>query len=77
LGIASAFAAVLAAGMALGWWLDGVFGTSPILVLLGIALGLLGGVCYTVVQFRSLLATSAISATSADSADSPDGSASN
>ena len=58
LGIASAFAATFAVGTALGWWLDGVFGTSPILVLLGIALGVIGGVCYTVVQFRSLLANS-------------------
>jgi F0F1-type ATP synthase assembly protein I len=45
----------MAAGVALGWWLDGVFGTSPILVFLGIALGLVGGVCYTVGQFRQLL----------------------
>ena len=58
LGIASAFAAIFAVGTVLGWWLDGMFGTSPILVLLGIALGLLGGVSYTVVQFRALLATS-------------------
>jgi F0F1-type ATP synthase assembly protein I len=55
LGIGSVSAASLAAGLALGWWLDGVFGTSPILVFLGIALGLVGGVCYTAVQFRQFL----------------------
>jgi hypothetical protein len=45
----------MAAGFLLGWWLDGVLGTSPILVSIGLALGLVGGVCYTVVQFRLLL----------------------
>jgi F0F1-type ATP synthase assembly protein I len=45
----------MAAGFLLGWWLDGVLGTSPILVFLGLALGLVGGVCYTVVQFRQFL----------------------
>jgi F0F1-type ATP synthase assembly protein I len=55
LGIGSVNAAALAAGVALGWWLDGVFGTSPILAIFGIALGLVGGVCYTVVQFRQFL----------------------
>lgn len=58
LGIASAFAATFAAGTVLGWWLDRVFGTSPILVLLGIALGITGGICYTVVQFRLFLRAS-------------------
>jgi F0F1-type ATP synthase assembly protein I len=48
-------AATLAAGIALGWWLDRELHTSPILVLIGIALGIVGGVCYTVVQFRQFL----------------------
>jgi F0F1-type ATP synthase assembly protein I len=55
LGIGSVSAATLAAGVLLGWWLDGLLGTSPILVCIGIALGLAGGVCYTVVQFRPFL----------------------
>jgi Putative F0F1-ATPase subunit Ca2+/Mg2+ transporter len=54
-GIGTVSAATLAAGIALGWWLDGLLHTSPILVLLGIALGLVGGVCYTVVEFRQFL----------------------
>lgn len=55
LGIGSVSAASLAAGILLGWWLDRIFNTSPILVLLGIALGIVGGVCYTVTQFRQFL----------------------
>lgn len=55
LGIGSVTAASLAVGILLGWWLDKVLNTSPILVLLGIALGLVGGVCYTVAQFRQFL----------------------
>lgn len=55
LGIGSVAALSLAAGILLGWWLDRTFGTSPILVLLGIALGLVGGVSYTVTQFRQFL----------------------
>jgi hypothetical protein len=48
-------AVLLGAGIALGWWLDGALGTSPTFVLIGIALGLAGGVCYTVVQIRPFL----------------------
>jgi hypothetical protein len=55
LGIGSVSAAAVAAGIVLGWWLDGVFSTSPILVVIGIALGIVGGVCYTAVLFRHYL----------------------
>jgi F0F1-type ATP synthase assembly protein I len=55
LGIGTASAATLAVGIALGWWLDGLLHTSPIFVLVGIALGIVGGVCYTVVQIRPFL----------------------
>jgi ATP synthase protein I len=55
LGIGSVTAGTMAAGVLLGWWLDGVFGTTPILLVIGIALGIVGGVCYTVVQFRPFL----------------------
>ena len=43
LGMGTVTAVLLGAGIALGWWLDQVFGTSPTLVLVGIALGLAGG----------------------------------
>jgi F0F1-type ATP synthase assembly protein I len=55
LGMGAASAALLGAFIALGWWLDEVLATSPILVLVGIALGLAGGVGYTVVQIRPFL----------------------
>jgi F0F1-type ATP synthase assembly protein I len=55
LGIGSVSAAAVAAGILLGWWLDGVFGTSPIVIVIGIALGIVGGVCYTAVLFRQYL----------------------
>ena len=55
LGMGGVSAASLGAGIALGWWLDGLLHTSPIMVLIGIALGLAGGVCYTVVRIRSVL----------------------
>ncbi|HJQ43839.1 MAG TPA: AtpZ/AtpI family protein [Jatrophihabitantaceae bacterium] len=55
LGIGSASAALMAAGVLLGWWLDGVLGTSPVLLLVGIALGIAGGICYTAVQIRPFL----------------------
>lgn len=55
LGIGSVSAATLAAGVLLGWWLDGIVGTSPILLLIGVALGLAGGVCYTAIQIRPFL----------------------
>lgn len=48
-------AGTLAAGIALGWWLDGLLHTSPTMVLVGIALGLAGGICYTIVQIRPFL----------------------
>jgi hypothetical protein len=55
LGLGTVLAVLLGAGIALGWWLDGALGTSPTFVLIGIALGLAGGVCYTVVQIRPFL----------------------
>jgi F0F1-type ATP synthase assembly protein I len=48
-------AVLLGAGIALGWWLDSAWGTSPTMVVVGIALGLAGGVCYSVVQIRPFL----------------------
>jgi F0F1-type ATP synthase assembly protein I len=55
LGIGTASAAAVGAGVLLGWWLDGFFDTSPILLLIGIALGIVGGGYYTVVQIKPFL----------------------
>jgi len=42
-------------GFGLGWWLDGALHTSPILAVVGIAVGLLAASGYTVVRVRSYL----------------------
>jgi F0F1-type ATP synthase assembly protein I len=55
LGMGGVSAGVLGIGIAVGWWLDRLLHTSPVLVLVGIALGLAGGVCYIVVQIRTVL----------------------
>jgi len=55
LGIGIVSAATLAVGISLGWWLDGLLHTFPVLILVGIALGIAGGVCYTIVQIRPFL----------------------
>ncbi|MGI8666329.1 MAG: AtpZ/AtpI family protein [Jatrophihabitans sp.] len=53
LGIVSALTVV--AGFGLGWWADGLLHTFPIMVLVGIALGVAGAVSYTFVRIRSFL----------------------
>jgi hypothetical protein len=55
LGIGTVFAVMLVGGLAAGWWLDGVLHTFPALLLIGLALGFVGGIGYTVVQFRTYL----------------------
>jgi F0F1-type ATP synthase assembly protein I len=58
LGLGAGIAALLAVGMALGWGLDKLAGTSPIFVVVGLALGVVGACAYTVVEFRKFLSTS-------------------
>jgi F0F1-type ATP synthase assembly protein I len=48
-------ALLFAGGLALGWFLDRVLHTSPILAIVGLALGLAAGVYYSIVQFRTYL----------------------
>lgn len=55
LSIGTVSALVLVAGLALGWWLDGLLHTSPVLVLAGLVIGIAGAVSYAVVQFRKYL----------------------
>jgi len=55
LGMGTTSAVILAVGIGLGWWLDHVLHTSPILVLVGIALGIVAGACYTIVKIRPFL----------------------
>jgi F0F1-type ATP synthase assembly protein I len=55
LGIGMVNALMFAAGVALGWLADRLLHTFPILVIVGLTLGIVGGVSYTVVQFRTFL----------------------
>jgi F0F1-type ATP synthase assembly protein I len=55
LGIGAVVAGVLVAGLALGWWIDTLLDTSPIFVLVGIALGIAGGIWHTIVRLRKYL----------------------
>jgi F0F1-type ATP synthase assembly protein I len=55
LGIGMVNALMFAAGVALGWFADRLLHTFPILVIVGLTLGIVGGVSYTVVQFRTFL----------------------
>ena len=55
LGMGLVSGALLAAGIALGWWLDRLLHTSPALVLVGISLGIAGGICYTIIKIRTVL----------------------
>ena len=55
LGMGTVTAVIFAAGLALGWFADKFLHTFPILALVGLTLGIVGGICYTVVQFRTFL----------------------
>ncbi len=55
LGMGAVIAAQIAAGFLLGWLVDSLAGTTPIFMLLGLLLGIVGAVSYTVVQFRHYL----------------------
>ncbi|MDQ2748377.1 MAG: AtpZ/AtpI family protein [Chloroflexota bacterium] len=55
LGIGIVSAGALGAGIALGWLLDGLLHTFPIMVVVGIALGIAGGIYYSIAQIRPFL----------------------
>jgi F0F1-type ATP synthase assembly protein I len=50
-------AAQLVAGLALGWLVDVLADTTPIFLLVGLLLGIVGAISYTVVEFRKYLKT--------------------
>ena len=57
LGMGAVIAAQLVAGLALGWLVDALAGTTPIFLLVGLLLGLAGAISYTIVEFRKYLKT--------------------
>ena len=57
LGMGIVVAAQLLVGMALGWFVDSQLDTGPAFLLVGLALGIVGAVAYTVMEFRQYLNT--------------------
>ena len=57
LGMGAVVAAELVAGLALGWLVDRLAGTTPVFLLVGVLLGIGAAVSYTVVEFRKYLKT--------------------
>ena len=55
LGIGGVLALCLLAGMGLGWLADSVLRTFPTFVLVGLALGIVGGCWYTYLEIRPFL----------------------
>jgi F0F1-type ATP synthase assembly protein I len=55
LGMGAVIAAQLVAGLGLGWLVDSLANTKPIFLLIGLLLGIVGAVSYTVVEFRKYL----------------------
>jgi len=55
IGIGSAIAGLVAGGMLLGWFIDTRADTSPILTLVGLAVGMASAAYYMYVKFRSFL----------------------
>jgi len=55
LGMGTVIAAELLAGLGLGWLLDSIAGTAPVFLLIGLLLGIVAAVSYTVVEFRKYL----------------------
>ena len=53
LGLVAAL--MLVVGFALGWWVDRLLNTFPIMVLVGIGLGIVASVSFTYVRIRSFL----------------------
>ena len=55
LGMGAVVAAELVAGLVLGWLVDRLAGTTPVFLLVGVLLGIVAAVSYTVVEFRKYL----------------------
>jgi F0F1-type ATP synthase assembly protein I len=55
LSIGSVFVVLIAGGLALGWFVDGLLHTYPVVAVIGLALGIAGGIYYSIVQFRSFM----------------------
>lgn len=52
LGMGATSAALLVVLGAAGWFLDRLLATSPVFLMVGLALGIVAACCYTIAQFR-------------------------
>lgn len=55
LGMGAVIAAVLALGMGLGWLVDSIADTTPVFIMIGLLVGVVGAVTYTVNEFKQVL----------------------
>lgn len=55
LGLSVTIAAILVAGLGLGWLLDVVLNTLPVFLMIGLALGMIGAGAYVYIQFKKLM----------------------
>jgi Putative F0F1-ATPase subunit Ca2+/Mg2+ transporter len=55
LGMGAVTAAQLVVGLGLGWLVDSLADTTPVFLLIGVFLGIVGAVSYVVVAFRKYL----------------------
>jgi F0F1-type ATP synthase assembly protein I len=57
MGMGAVIAAQLAAGLLLGLLVDSLAHTAPVFVLIGLLLGIIGAVAFTISKFRQYLKT--------------------
>ncbi len=55
LGMGAVVAVELLVGLGLGWLVDKLLGTGPVFLFIGLVLGIVAAVGYTVVEFRKYL----------------------
>ena len=55
LGMGAVVAVELLVGLGVGWLVDKLLGTGPVFLFIGLVLGIVAAVGYTVVEFRKYL----------------------
>lgn len=55
LGMGAVVGAELLVGLGLGWLLDKLLGTAPVFLFVGLLVGIVAAVGYTVIEFRKYL----------------------
>ena len=55
IGMGSSIVGFVVLGLVFGWWADNAFDTTPVFILIGLALGVLGAIVSSVMQFRTYM----------------------